>query len=38
MTLAPSERVVLDVLFDRAGELRLEHRTPERIYPLATFT
>ncbi len=34
--LAPSERVVLDVRFDRAGELRLEHRTPERVYPLAT--
>ena len=33
--LAPSERVVLDVLFDRAGELTLEHRTPERVYPLA---
>jgi FtsP/CotA-like multicopper oxidase with cupredoxin domain len=34
--LAPSERVVIDVLFDRAGELVLEHRTPERTYPLAT--
>jgi FtsP/CotA-like multicopper oxidase with cupredoxin domain len=34
--LAPSERVIVDVLFDRAGELTLEHRTPERIYPLAT--
>src|SRR5215211_6318786 len=35
VTLAPSERVVVDVLFDRPGELRLEHQTPERIYPLA---
>ena len=35
MILAPSERVVVDVLFDAAGELLLEHRTPERIYPLA---
>ncbi len=33
--LAPSERVVVDVLFDRAGELTLEHRTPGRVYPLA---
>ena len=33
--LAPSERVVVDVLFDEPGELTLEHRTPERIYPLA---
>jgi FtsP/CotA-like multicopper oxidase with cupredoxin domain len=35
VVLAPSERVVLDVLFDRAGDLTLEHRTPERVYPLA---
>jgi FtsP/CotA-like multicopper oxidase with cupredoxin domain len=34
--LAPSERVVLDVLFEEAGELRLEHHTPHRVYPLAT--
>jgi FtsP/CotA-like multicopper oxidase with cupredoxin domain len=33
--LAPSERVVVDVLFDKPGELTLEHRTPERVYPLA---
>src|SRR3954452_11675399 len=33
--LAPSERVVVDVLFDDAGELTLEHRTPGRTYPLA---
>jgi FtsP/CotA-like multicopper oxidase with cupredoxin domain len=35
VVLAPSERVVVDVLFDEPGELTLEHRTPERIYPLA---
>jgi FtsP/CotA-like multicopper oxidase with cupredoxin domain len=35
VVLAPSERVVVDVLFDRAGELALEHRTPERVYRLA---
>jgi FtsP/CotA-like multicopper oxidase with cupredoxin domain len=34
--LAPSERVVVDVLFDEPGELTLEHRTPDRTYPLAT--
>jgi FtsP/CotA-like multicopper oxidase with cupredoxin domain len=36
--LAPSERVVVDVLFTDAGELELQHRTPERIYRLATIT
>jgi FtsP/CotA-like multicopper oxidase with cupredoxin domain len=34
--LAPSERVVVDVLFERPGELTLEHHTPGRVYPLAT--
>jgi FtsP/CotA-like multicopper oxidase with cupredoxin domain len=32
--LAPSERAVVDVLFDRLGEAVLEHRTPERTYRL----
>jgi FtsP/CotA-like multicopper oxidase with cupredoxin domain len=36
--VAPSERVVVDVLFPEAGELQLEHRTPELTYPLATIT
>jgi FtsP/CotA-like multicopper oxidase with cupredoxin domain len=36
VVLAPSERVVVDVLFDQAGELTLEHHTPERVYPLAS--
>jgi FtsP/CotA-like multicopper oxidase with cupredoxin domain len=35
VVLAPSERVVVDVLFDEPGDLTLEHRTPERVYPLA---
>jgi FtsP/CotA-like multicopper oxidase with cupredoxin domain len=35
VVLAPSERVVIDVLFDQAGDLELEHQTPERIYRLA---
>ncbi len=34
--LAPSERVVIDVLFEQPGQLTLEHRTPERTYSLAT--
>ena len=34
--LAPSERAVVDVLLDRPVELTLEHRTPDRSYPLAT--
>jgi FtsP/CotA-like multicopper oxidase with cupredoxin domain len=36
--LAPSERVVVDVVFGEAGELTLEHRTPERTYRLASIT
>jgi FtsP/CotA-like multicopper oxidase with cupredoxin domain len=34
--VAPSERVVIDVLFASAGRLTLEHRTPKRTYSLAT--
>jgi FtsP/CotA-like multicopper oxidase with cupredoxin domain len=34
--LAPSERVILDVLFERPGELALEHHTPEKVYRLAS--
>ena len=34
--LAPSERAVVDVLFDQPGELILEHRIPDRSYRLAT--
>jgi FtsP/CotA-like multicopper oxidase with cupredoxin domain len=36
--LAPSERAVVDVLFDQPGEATLEHRTPERTYALAGIT
>src|SRR5690242_907438 len=38
VTLAPSERVIVDVLFDAAGEVALEHRTPETTYRLGTVT
>ena len=34
--LAPSERAVVDALFERPGRLTLEHRTPERTYALGT--
>jgi FtsP/CotA-like multicopper oxidase with cupredoxin domain len=36
--LAPSERVVVDVLFDEPGEVALEHKTPDRSYRLAQIT
>jgi FtsP/CotA-like multicopper oxidase with cupredoxin domain len=36
--LAPSERAVVDVLFDRPGAVRLEHRTPDRVYDLGSFS
>ena len=36
VVLAPSERVVIDFLFEQPGQLTLEHRTPERTYRLAT--
>jgi FtsP/CotA-like multicopper oxidase with cupredoxin domain len=38
VVLAPSERAVVDVLFDQPGALRLEHHTPKRSYTLATVT
>jgi len=36
--LSPSERFVVDVLFEQPGELVLEHRTPARSYRLASIT
>jgi FtsP/CotA-like multicopper oxidase with cupredoxin domain len=36
VVLAPSERVVVDVLLETPGEVVLEHRTPGRVYQLAT--
>ena len=35
IVIAPSERVVVDVMFDQPGNYRLEHRTSNRMYPLA---
>ena len=34
--IAPSERVVVDVLFEQAGQFPVEHRTPKKTYPLGT--
>jgi FtsP/CotA-like multicopper oxidase with cupredoxin domain len=36
--LSPSERFVIDVLFEQPGEHLLEHRTPDRSYRLAAIT
>jgi FtsP/CotA-like multicopper oxidase with cupredoxin domain len=36
--LSPSERAVVDVLFDTPGEARLEHRTPDHVYDLGAFS
>src|SRR5437764_8379832 len=36
--LSPSERAIVDVFFEHAGQYLLEHHTPERTYPLATFS
>jgi FtsP/CotA-like multicopper oxidase with cupredoxin domain len=36
--LAPSERAVVDVLFDTPGTFALEHTTPERVYRLGAIT
>jgi FtsP/CotA-like multicopper oxidase with cupredoxin domain len=38
ITLAPSERVVVDVLFQQPGNYKLEHRTPDRTFQLAAIT
>jgi FtsP/CotA-like multicopper oxidase with cupredoxin domain len=35
VVIAPSERTVVDVLFDQVGEAVVEHRTPGRTYALA---
>jgi FtsP/CotA-like multicopper oxidase with cupredoxin domain len=38
VTLAPSERMVVDVLLHEPGRLTLEHLTPDTTYPLASTT
>ena len=34
--IAPSERTIVDVLFEKPGRLTLEHHTPARTYALAS--
>ena len=34
--ISPSERAIVDVLFEHAGQFSLEHRTPDKTYPLGT--
>lgn len=36
--LAPSERAIVDVLFEQAGQLPLEHRGPDQAYTVGTVT
>jgi FtsP/CotA-like multicopper oxidase with cupredoxin domain len=36
--LSPSERMIVDVLFDAPGDVRLEHRTPDHAYDLGAFS
>jgi FtsP/CotA-like multicopper oxidase with cupredoxin domain len=38
VVLAPSERIVVDVMFTEPGRVTLEHHTPDRTYPLAEIT
>lgn len=36
--ISPSERAILEVLFDHAGTYTLQHKTPEKSYALGTIT
>jgi suppressor of ftsI len=36
--IAPSERAVVDVFFDKSGTYSLEHKTPEKTYKMGTIT
>src|SRR5437763_7719486 len=38
VVLAPSERAIVDVFFDKPGRATLEHHHSERCYPLAAIT
>ena len=38
LVLAPSERAIVDVFFDKPGRATLEHHHSERCYPLAAIT
>ncbi len=34
--LGPSERAIVEVMFDKSGSFTLENKTPDKTYPLAT--
>ena len=38
VVIAPSERAIVDVLFDEAGIFTLQHVTPDRAYPLSAIS
>ena len=38
VTLASSERAIVEVLFDKPGTFSMSHRTPDETYPLGTVT
>jgi FtsP/CotA-like multicopper oxidase with cupredoxin domain len=38
VVIAPSERAIVDVLFDGSGDFTLQHVTPERAYKLANIS
>jgi FtsP/CotA-like multicopper oxidase with cupredoxin domain len=38
VVIAPSERAIVDICFDRAGAFTLQHTTPQRVYELATIS
>ena len=38
ITLSPSERAIVDVLFDKSGTFNITHRTPDDFYTLGTVT
>jgi FtsP/CotA-like multicopper oxidase with cupredoxin domain len=38
VTLSPSERAIVDVLFDKSGNYTFSHQTPDRSYTLGTVT
>lgn len=36
VVIAPSERMIVDVSYPKAGTYQMEHATPEKVYPLGT--
>lgn len=38
VVLSPSERAIVDIMFDQAGTYQLEHKTPDKTYTLGSIT